>query len=473
MNPTASGLGRWLTLLLRPIPAEMRQLLARRQAELPEDLRLPWQVVGQHWVHCGYTLGPAYCSFGCTHCYLPANANRVPLPSLSEMKAQIDAARRLGGPWRGLQITGGDVVDAFWRSGRGDELVELLRHAAEAEVTPMIMTHGQVFLDHPDFLARLVREGGLARVSFHIDMTMAGRPGFPISTLRSEADLHPLRQAFVDLIHAVRKQTGAPLYGAQTVTVTARNLASVGEIPAWLLADRRRLAAFNTVSFQTEAAVGRTRFSPRPVTPEAAWAEICRGAGIALPRDGLLYGHPDCSSSATVLLFGAADPTAPGRRVLAIPTDPASRAFFGRVLATFGGIGSRGSRVGESLLRHAAVALRHPGILPHALAYAAGRWRREALGWRELRSLLGGRVGGLNLVLHNFMSTEQVHAGGEEVERRLAACSFRGAVRRRDAGGEESWEAVPMCTMNARERDELYRTQIERGEAVAALSSRI
>ena len=150
-----------ISLLKEPISAEKRDLLRARWQELPAELQVEWQVVGKHHVHCGYTLGPSYCSFGCTHCYLPSNANRVPLPSLAEMKAQVDANRRLIGPGGGLQITGGDVVDAYWRANRVDELVTIIRYANDAGVVPMLMTHGQVLLEHPDVLERLVRHAGL------------------------------------------------------------------------------------------------------------------------------------------------------------------------------------------------------------------------------------------------------------------------------------------------------------------------
>ena len=72
---------------------ETKSLLADRWERLPEDLKLDNQMVGRYWAQCGFTMGPAYCSFGCSHCYLPGNANRVPMPSLEEMKAQVDANR--------------------------------------------------------------------------------------------------------------------------------------------------------------------------------------------------------------------------------------------------------------------------------------------------------------------------------------------------------------------------------------------
>ncbi|MBA3609690.1 MAG: radical SAM protein, partial [Chthoniobacterales bacterium] len=185
-------------------------------------LRTPNQLAGRHLTHCGFTTGASYCSFRCTHCYLPANANEVPIPSLAQMKEQIDANRRFQGPAGGLQITGGDVADAYWRAGRQPELIEIARYAVSIGLVPMLMTHGQTLLEHPEFLEALVVEGGLRQVAVHIDLTQAGRHGFPINRLTSESDLHPVRN-----VHETRRahspkdglpaRTGAQLHrdGAQ------------------------------------------------------------------------------------------------------------------------------------------------------------------------------------------------------------------------------------------------------------------
>ncbi|MDH3468612.1 MAG: hypothetical protein OES26_22405 [Gammaproteobacteria bacterium] len=74
------------------------------------------------------------------------------------------------------------------------------------------MTHDQILVDNPEYLKRLVVEGGLRKVGIHIDITQAGRPGFPIRTLRRDSDLHPLRAAFVDLILRVRRATRTDVY---------------------------------------------------------------------------------------------------------------------------------------------------------------------------------------------------------------------------------------------------------------------
>ena len=181
--PVLQTLKRCAHLVARPVSAEKRALLDQRLEELPESLRTDWQVVGKHLTHCGYTMGASYCSFGCTHCYLPSNANRAPIPSFEEMQEQILANRRLLGAQGALQITGGDVVDAYWREGRASELVDVVRYANDVGVVPMLMTHGQLLLENPDYFAQLVREGGLRKVALHIDVTQAGRPGYPLKRL--------------------------------------------------------------------------------------------------------------------------------------------------------------------------------------------------------------------------------------------------------------------------------------------------
>ena len=94
---------------------------------------------------------------------------------------------------------------------------------------------------------------------------------------------------------------------------------------------------------------------------------------------------------------------------------------------------------------------RRPGFLVEALRYALELSRGPSIDGRFWRSLASGRVVGLNLVQHNFMGREELLLGGAAVERRLAACSFRGAVER-DGG----WVDVPMCSLNGEERELLY-----------------
>ncbi len=247
-----------------PIVEEKARVLKERWDSLPRELQTDNQISGRHLTHCGFTLGASYCSFHCTHCYLPKNANQIPIPSLAQVKEQIDANRRFQGPGGGLQITGGDVADAYWKSGRADELVEIIRYAYSVGSIPMLMTHGQTLIEQPQYLERLVVEGGLRQISVHVDMTQAGRHGYPIGRIQCEADLHPVRQAFTDLALRIREKTGFILEYALSFTVTRRNIDDVPEVIRWYLADPNRSYIWRMLSFQPEADTGRTIFSAAP-----------------------------------------------------------------------------------------------------------------------------------------------------------------------------------------------------------------
>ena len=301
---TAASPSKWRArwnAFRNPIAGEKADVLRERWAGLPAELRTPNQISGRHLTHCGFTLGASYCSFHCTHCYLPKNANEVPMPSLAEMKEQIDANRRFQGPGGGLQITGGDVADAYWRSGRQAELVEIVRYAYSVGLVPMVMTHGQTLIEHPEFFEQLVVEGGLRQVAVHIDMTQAGRHGFPIGRVQSEADLHPVREAFTDLALKLRRKTGAPLEFAHNYTVTRKNLERARDHPV-VFGGPAAHALWRMLSFQPEADTGRTIYSQRPITPADVWEKIREGTGLPLRRDATIFGHPDCNSWASLVV---------------------------------------------------------------------------------------------------------------------------------------------------------------------------
>ena len=311
-----------------PIAGEKTELLRTRWASLPPELRTPNQISGRHLTHCGFTTGASYCSFHCTHCYLPKNANEVPIPSLAQMKEQIDANRRFQGPGGGLQLTGGDVADAYWRSGRQDELVEIVRYAIKTGLVPMLMTHGQTLIEHPEFLEKLMVEGGLRQVAVHIDMTQAGRHGYPINRIKSESDLHPIRDAFTKLGLDLREKTGLPLEFAHNCTVTGRNVEFVPEIVRWALEKPERTYLWRLFSFQPEADTGRTMFSETPATPAVAWQKLCEGTGLPLEREFSIFGHPDCNSWTPLLVSRKS-----GRYIVFPPQDARTKTLYEELLA--------------------------------------------------------------------------------------------------------------------------------------------
>lgn len=432
----------------QPIVEEKARVLQERWNSLPPELRTNNQISGRHLTHCGFTLGASYCSFHCTHCYLPKNANSIPIPSLAQVKEQIDANRRFQGPGGGLQITGGDVADAYWKSGRADELIEIVRYAYSVGSIPMLMTHGQTLIEHPEFLRRLVCEGGLRQISVHVDMTQAGRHGYPIGRINCEADLHPVRQAFTDLAWKIRAETGFILEYALSFTVTRRNIADVPEVIRWYLADPRRSYIWRMLSFQPEADTGRTLFSENPITPADVWEKICEGAGLPLRRDVSIFGHPDCNSWASLLV---ARPS--GKYFPLLPDDPKLDGLLGEVLRKIGGLSLVNDDAGTPAYRLAGILFKNP-LLVARVGYKMLKYLTSRGAPREIiRSLLRGKVHTLGVGMHNFMDAKQVAQAPNDpvIQARLDSCVFKGAVKRNG-----QWEAVPMCAMNQQTWSEVY-----------------
>ncbi|MES2572274.1 MAG: hypothetical protein V4710_19745 [Verrucomicrobiota bacterium] len=436
----------------RPLAGEKLDVLRRRWAELPAELRTPNQVSGRHLTHCGFTLGASYCSFHCTHCYLPKNANEVPIPSLAQMKEQIDANRRLQGPGGGLQITGGDVADAYWRAGRRDELVKIVHYAYSVGLVPMIMTHGQTLIEHPEFLEQLVVEGGLRQVAVHVDMTQAGRHGFPIGRIKTEADLHPVRAAFTELAQNIRRKTGCPLEFAHNCTVTQRNLEHVPEIIRWFLADPERTRIWRMLSFQPEADTGRTIFSKEPITPAGVWEKICEGTQLPLRRDATIFGHPDCNSWASLLIARPGGQYAP-----LLPDDSKWDAIMGTVLERIGGLSLVTDDAGTPPWRLAGVLAQNPILAVRLAAYLGGHFVSGRMPSGLLGALLKGEVHTFGVGMHNFMDAAKTATAETDpvIKSRLDSCVFKGAVKQ-----EGEWVAVPMCKMNQEMWSRVYEERL-------------
>ncbi len=457
--PSEPSRGNWRQrwdAFLQPINPEKLRILRERWDAFPEELKTSTQISGRHLTHCGFILGASYCSFHCTHCYLPKNANRVPIPSLEEVKEQIDVNRRFQGPGGGLQITGGDVADAYWKSGRVDELIEIIRYAYHVGLVPMLMTHGQTLIEQPQFLERLMVEGGLRQVSVHIDVTQAGRHGYPINRVQSERDLDPVREAFTQLALNLRKKTGLPLEYALSFTVTRKNIHDVPDVLRWYLADPQRTLVWRMISFQPEADTGRTVFSDNPVTPEMVWQKICEGTGLSLEKNGTIFGHPDCNSWASILVSRRT-----GKYLPLLPTDQTTKRLLGQVLEKIGGLSLVTDDAGTPPWRLASVLLRNPYLAARAIIHltallASGRMAAGMLG-----DLFGGRVHTFGVGTHNFMDAAKVARAETDpvVRARLDACVFKGAIKE-----EGEWKAVPMCQMNQEKWSQVYEGRLANPE---------
>ena len=447
---------RWLArkrAFFRPLDEEKQRVLEERWASLPPELQTENQISGRHLTHCGFTLGASFCSFHCTHCYLPKNANEVPIPSLADMKEQMEANRRFQGPGGGLQITGGDVADAYWRAGRQEELVEIVRYAYGIGLVPMLMTHGQTLIEHPEFLEKLMIEGGLRQVAVHIDMTQAGRHGFPIGRIKSEADLHPVRENFTELGWRLREKTGLPLEFAHNCTVARKNIDGVSEIIRWMLADPRRTQLWRMLSFQPEADTGRTIFSQQPITPDLVWEKICQGANLPLRRDASIFGHPDCNSWASLLV---SDRT--GEYCPLLPDNKQWDAVFGQVLERIGGLSLVTDDARTAPFRLLGVLAHNPALTLRLIGHIVGHVAAGKIPATMLAAAASGKVHTLGVGMHNFMDASMVARAESDrvIKSRLDSCVFKGAVKEH---GE--WVAVPMCKMNEAKWSEVYERRLQ------------
>jgi Radical SAM superfamily len=453
------ALARAWRLLREPVPAEKRRLLADRWQALDPRWRTPLQGLGQQATGCGATLGVSpRCDFDCHGCYLGASANQVaPLPR-REVFAQLDRLRAWLGPKGNVQITDGEVTllpEA--------ELIAIVRRAREIGLLPMLMTHGDSFRRRPGLLTRLVAEGGLREVAIHVDATQRGRRGHRGAA--SEEELMPLREEFAALLRQVRRDTGVRLRAAATLTVAKGNLAGVGAVAAWCLANRD---AFGLISFQPLAQVGRTRPGMAGVSVDELWRTI--GAALApfgfdgARRSPFAFGHPACSRVEPLLVYQRRGE--PPRLLPAVrPDRSADEVLAGECFRRgHGGLNFRDDPPLERLARGLGTLAADPGWF----AGPARRWAAERaaeagttlprLAW----DLATGRarLDGFTVVSHHFMSPADLAT--PEGRDRLAACAFRLAV---------DGEMVSMCQVNAGGvRDAVYAENNARRAALKTSS---
>ncbi len=443
---------RWQAFL-NPLESEKSEYLNRRWDELPAELQTPNQIAGRHLTHCGFTTGASYCSFHCTHCYLPKNANEVPIPALAQVKEQIRANRNFQGPFGGLQITGGDVADAYFKSGRQDELVEIVRYTYEIGLVPMLMTHGQTLLEHPEFLEQLVVAGGLRQMSVHIDVTQAGRKNYPIRNVKSEADLHPVREDFTELVKRIRRDTGAHLELALSCTVTRKNIGDIPEVIRWYLADPERTHIWRMISFQPEADTGRTIYSEKPITPTDVWEKIREGTGRPVRKDATIFGHPDCNSWAPMMVARTS-----GKIFSLLPEDPKWDRMMGKLLEKVGGLHLMNDDAGTPFYRLLGVIVRSPLLWLHVMWYGVHCLATGRLPWSVLGAIFRNKVHVVGIGMHNFMDASQVAQKDTDpvIRARLDSCVFKGAVKM-----DGKWEAVPMCSMNQANWSRIYDERLQ------------
>ena len=407
-------------------------LLKKRWSGLPAELQTPNQIAGKTIVACGATHHVMEkCNFSCTCCYLGAEANKTePLP-FAEVKEQLDVMRKDFGIGGKAQITAGEVTLLPL-----EDLGRIISYAVEIGLDPMVMTHGQRFIDEPEYLISLVRDYGLRKISIHIDTTQRGRRG--ISSKMTETDLHTVRDGFAALIRRVRKETGHPLSVASTVTVTDANLADVAGITRWFF---KNADAFRLVSFLPVASVGRTRESQGSVERPGLWEQIHEACGQEINRLPIQFGHRQCNNIVPVLLVNTGSETVVLEGVR--EGNSADELMLSRAIDIIGSGINFSLSWQKNLKPFASILMKNPRFMLQTLKYTFYRvWSERA----KLSKIIGQamtekafpRPRPFLFVIHNFMSPAEIKT--EEGQARLDACIFKVPV---------DGELISMCEMNA------------------------
>ncbi|MEM9189837.1 MAG: hypothetical protein AAGF12_11715 [Myxococcota bacterium] len=411
---------------------------ALRRSRVSEDLPASVRAHGAQWLGtmsagCTATHGiHERCDFACTACYLATTGNRTPPLPFPEVKAQLERIRAHVGPAGNVQITAGEVTLL-----PVEDLVRIVRYARTIGLDPMVMTHGQTFLEQPAYLHRLMVESELSKIAVHVDSTQRGRRG--VDSRPSEAELMTVRDQVADLVRHARRTTGRPLYAAHTVTVTDDNIGEVSRIVRWFLANAD---AIRMLSFQPTADVGRTRASA--LGGRRVFDALRQSVGYPLHSHTFVMGHPDCNFVALGLVVRFGD----RREFVELKRrDPREEALFDDLLAgPLQGFYIDDARSSWELLgRSAPVLLRAPTLPARLLAAVLRRTRARERRWLPafLRAVARGEpwsVHSAMFVVHNFMGRDELATPrGEE---RIRGCAFRVPVGDR---------MVSMCELNGTE----------------------
>ncbi len=435
----------WLT---RPVHPETARVLQERWAALPPAVRTPAQTLGRHAVGCEGTHGVfPKCNLTCTPCYHSADATKVRVDgghTVAEVDAQMAYLRARRGPYAHAQLIGGEVS----LLAADDHAAALLRMRAHGR-EPMSMTHGDF---DPDYLRALVHdERGrlrLRRVSFaaHFDSLMRGRRG--VVRPRTEADLDPFRQRFVQMFRDLRAETGLRYYLAHNMTVTPANLGQVaGTVRAVLP------MGFSMMSFQPAAHVGdarRWREDYRHVDIDAVWGAVEEAVGSRVPWEAVQFGDPRCNRTAFGFLVD-------GTWVSFLePGDDRDLHARDRFYDHFGGVAFTGTPPALLALKLLRVLRRHPGDVGVALRWAVRTVGRAGGPARLVAAARRRTLRPMTFVVHSFMDAEQVAPAWELMQRgvavedpqlratqeRLAACTYTMAH-------PETGQLVPACAQHS------------------------
>ncbi len=422
--------------VMTPRDAERDHAIAEARQRLPESVMTAHQALGLQNAGCAATINVMeQCNLSCQACYAAASNKSTPPMPLDDVRAQLVTIRRYLGPWANVQLTGGEVTML-----PVERLVAILKICQELQLDAMLMTNGEVFRHDPDYLRRLVVEGGLQKIALHVDTTQRGR--VPVQTTTHEMherDLRELRDELADQVRRVRAETGKPLQAAHTFTVTDSNVDDLPEVLSWVVDNTD---VFYIFSLQPAAPVGSTskKQVASAATRDKIWSRLSEGFGVPINQHTFVFGHPACSSIALALIADI-----DGKKQI-IEVHRQDDAIDGWIIAELlaselAGFTHDGDRPPVAVARLLSLLIRNPKITAKISIAAARRLvdtRRVLVD--ALVALAKGRsvtFRPLAIIAHNFMGPDELETAlGRE---RLEACAFRLPVDDR---------MVSMCSMN-------------------------
>ena len=433
---------RAFELRTRPVDPHTEAALKRRWNELPEQQRMPSQVLGRRTTGCEGTHGVfPKCNFSCKPCYHSADANKVRVDgphTLEMVERQMQFMQQTNATTTYAQLIGGEVSLLEPRD-HAEALAIMHRYGRK----PMSFTHGD--FDYEYLRQIVVDDAGQPRfseVSFacHMDTTMVGRQG--AQKPQSEAELNDFRGRFCDMFDRLQSEYGVRSFLAHNMTVTPGNIDEVADVVAACATQGWRL-----FSFQPAAYIGnehRWREGYRELTSDLVWSEVERGAGSRLPYDALHVGDTRCTRSTWGAWVGDSYVPAVDDR------NQRDRDFVALMLEAFPGnmIGSSKLTAVTRIVRSVAAS---PRVVPESLAWARRFGNRAGglrAGWSDVRPM--------TFVMHQFIDAvdsaaawEHMQAGTRsdderinEAQERLEACAYI-------MGHPETGQSVPACVQHA------------------------
>lgn len=343
------------------------------------------------------------CNLDCTLCYLSENSEKVKNDiSLDELKRRLDRIYEDFGSGTKVQITGGDPT-----LRKREELIEIVRYAANLGLEPGLMTNG-IFATRE--LLKVLKAAGLKDISFHVDITQK-RPGY-----QSEKELNRIRQEYIERVR------GLGLFVIFSVSVCEENLLEIPDLVRFFI---KHSGVVSMCSFQMQANTGRSVLGKRSenIAFKTVAGLIHKGAGASLTFDSMIIGHPECHQMATALVAG--------ETVIDLLDDP---KLVGKFLSDTQVLALDRNRPYRSAFLFSGFILRHPSWYVPAARFL---WRKILRYWRPVLQS-GFRLNRLTFFCQNFMDADNLNM------ERIHHCSFKVATQ--DG-------AISMCLYNAH-RDE-------------------